>query len=557
MNVSLQQRVVRMARLIGTATQQAVTEATLDVPAGLPDVSRIVRVTAHPVVTGWEAHDGELVVQGAVDFTVIYAHEREELPTGRDIEAERGYDAEIEEVPASLAAFERTEALYRHRWRRAAQFEIILDVPGAEPGVVADVQARPEEIDVQLHHTGRRLDVEAVVAVAARVRQLYDQTVTVWDGASDDEAQADVQAVAVRHEGGRRQAHLSVDGELPVAGDVPLARVVDVSAEVRARAGDENGQLVVQGSVDYRVLGIDENGQLTTLTWNDQTPFRHAFDLPGARADDVTVKAVVTGVDAAVRGGVAVQVFADVQVEMEDAAVQRLPLLVGLSGPEGLQVHTRTAVFGLEEWVGQGSTDQRLRETLELPAGHPPIDRILFADAVAVVDDVLVLGDKVVAEGYVTVAALYAARTEGQPVHYVTWRRAVPFEIEIDVPGAQPGMDADVTAYVTATELDLLNRETVEADVRVTVEALVSRPVEREAVVEAVAVPPPEENPPTFTFVVVQPGDTLWKLSHRYHADMDDIVRANPWLQGAVDGPLPPGRKLCVPRRRSQAVAAT
>jgi len=166
---------------------------------------------------------------------------------------------------------------------------------------------------------------------------------------------------------------------------------------------------------------------------------------------------------------------------------------------------------------------------------------------------VLVLGDKVVGEGYVTVAALYVARTEGQPLHYVSWRRAMAFESEIDVPGAQPGMDADVSARVASIAVDLLNRETVEADVRLTFEAAVTRPVEREAIVEAVAVPPPEENPPTFTFVAVQPGDTLWKLSNRYHANMDDIVRANPWLQGAADGPLPAGRKLCVPRRRPQA----
>src|SRR5690606_7515191 len=164
-----------------------------------------------------------------------------------------------------------------------------------------------------------------------------------------------------------------------------------------------------------------------------------------------------------------------------------------------------------------------------------------------------VLGDKVVGEGYVTVAALYVARTEGQPLHYVSWRRAMAFESEIDVPGAQPGMDADVSARVASIAADLLNRETVEADVRLTFEAAVTRPVEREAIVEAVAVPPAEGNPPTFTFVAVQPGDTLWKLSNRYHANMDDIVRANPWLQGAADGALPAGRKRRVPRPRPQA----
>ena len=162
----------------------------------------------------------------------------------------------------------------------------------------------------------------------------------------------------------------------------------------------------------------------------------------------------------------------------------------------------------------------------------------------------LVLGDKVIAEGYVDIGALYVARTEGQPVHFVTWRKAVPIESEIALPGSEPGMEAEVHADVTSVELDLLNREAVEADVRVAVEAKLARGVERVAIVEAVTVPPADPDPPTLTFVVVQPGDTLWKLSHRYHSDVEQIVRANPWLEGAEEAALPVGRKLCVPRRK-------
>src|SRR5690606_19909100 len=90
-DVTLQRQAVRMARLIGTASRQAVAEATLELPAALPDIARVVRVAARPVVTGWEAGDDEVVVQGAVDFVIIYAHEREERAEARDIEAEPGY----------------------------------------------------------------------------------------------------------------------------------------------------------------------------------------------------------------------------------------------------------------------------------------------------------------------------------------------------------------------------------------------------------------------------------------------------------------------------------
>src|SRR5690606_10852702 len=125
------------------------------------------------------------------------------------------------------------EVLYRHRWRRGGAFEVVLDVPGAHPGVVVDVQAFSEEMDVQLHRDGRGLDVEAVVSVSARVKEHQDAVVFVRGDALPAGVEADVEEVAVEHVGGRGAAHLSVEGTLSVAADVPLVRVIDVSASAR------------------------------------------------------------------------------------------------------------------------------------------------------------------------------------------------------------------------------------------------------------------------------------------------------------------------------------
>lgn len=553
MNVTLQQRAVRMARFVGTATQQAVTEATLELPAALPDMARVVRVAANPLITGWEAMDNEVAIQGTVDFVVLYAHEREVPVAAQEFEAERGYEVDGEDAPSAYETVQYQEVLYRHRWRRAGSFELILDVPGAHPDVDVDLCTLSEDMDVQLHQTGRGLDVEAVVSVTARVKEHEDASVYVQGDAFPADADADVQDVQVEHAAGRGQTHLSVEGTLSVTTDVPLARVIDVAAWARADAeAAADHQVVVSGSVDYRALCVDENGDLVTIEWHEQTPLSYTFDMQGVKAGaTVRADARVTGVDAVVSvGGREVELYTDVEVSAAAGEVLRLPLVVGLAGPEGTDIRYRTAAFNLEEWMGDGTADERLRQTLELPPGHPPIDKILLGEAHAVVDDVLVVGDKIIAEGYVDVSCLYVARTEGQPVHYVAWRKAVPIESEVMVEGAEPGMDAEVHADVASVELDLLNREALEADVRVSVDATLSRPVEREAIVEAVAVLPAEEDPPTLTFVVVQPGDTLWKLSHRYHTDVESIVRANPWLEGAEEASLPIGRKLCVPRKR-------
>jgi len=96
-------------------------------------------------------------------------------------------------------------------------------------------------------------------------------------------------------------------------------------------------------------------------------------------------------------------------------------------------------------------------------------------------------------------------------------------------------------------ELDLLNRETVEATVSLELGLRVTRRVEREMVVEAVVVPPAEADVPTLTFVLIREGDTLWKLARRYRVPEERILQANPGL--AAGETLAAGRRVCIPRK--------
>ncbi|HBG01876.1 MAG TPA: hypothetical protein DDW87_09940 [Firmicutes bacterium] len=81
----------------------------------------------------------------------------------------------------------------------------------------------------------------------------------------------------------------------------------------------------------------------------------------------------------------------------------------------------------------------------------------------------------------------------------------------------------------------MINRETLETAVTLRFAVDVVEYLEVEVVVEAVQVEPKEDNPPTLTYVFVQEGDTVWKLSRQYHTTETAILGANPSLQ---DGTL-------------------
>jgi len=201
------------------------------------------------------------------------------------------------------------------------------------------------------------------------------------------------------------------------------------------------------------------------------------------------------------------------------------------------------------EAVGEAQKIEEALGTLDLPEGLPAIDRLLYGTATAEVDEVHVLGDKVAVELHVDAELVYAGRgpVEGA-VHVAHWARAIELDFEVPVRGAEPGLERRVRAEVLDAAFDLINRESVELQVRLAVEVALHREVEVDAVAEAVEVPPPEANPPTYTFVVIRPQDTLWKLAARYRSHPEVIVAANSWLE-SEQSPLIPGRKLCIPRK--------
>ncbi len=71
--------------------------------------------------------------------------------------------------------------------------------------------------------------------------------------------------------------------------------------------------------------------------------------------------------------------------------------------------------------------------------------------------------------------------------------------------------------------------------------------LELEVAVEAVQVAPREDEPPTLTYVFVQPGDSIWKLARQYHTTEEEIFRSNPKLQEDPEL-LKPGDRLQIPR---------
>ena len=522
---------------------ETVVEGTLTLPNGAPEVGRGLILTATPRVSEVEVKEDRVVFEGTLDLQFLYAHYEERRQ--RRESADR--DDEGEELQPALA-----EALERVTWERELPFVYILELPGVSEGQNVRTDAHVRAVTFELRSDRATLDVEATIALSAWVAEVDEARIAKVARRAED-VEVETKSVRVRNWLGAGRGEAKAAGSLDLEGRAVPDRMLELVAEPAVtEVAVEDGAVSVKGTVHYSAFYVGADGAGPQYSeWHRGVTFEASVPVAGAvrgAAAKVEAAAGPTRFQVYVEEGersLEVQTPIRLSVTVEDPREVRL--VSGLSS-KVREIAVRKETIRLREAVGEGSATENARASLDVPEGRPGIERILYGNAEAFVDDVHVLGDKVAAEIHVDLELVYVGRSGQGGLEVVRWPRAAELDVEIPVDGAEPGLMRRVSVQVERVLFDLVNRESVDAAVTVKATAELFRDTEAEVVVEAVEVPPVDPNPPTYTFAVVQPGDSVWKLASRYRSDPAAIVAVNDWLE-SVDAELPVGAKLCVPRK--------
>lgn len=543
-----------LERIEAENTAETVVEGSLVLPDRAAEIGRALKLQAVPKLNSVEVKDGKVVFEGAFDLFLLYAHLYE-----RRIElADRDpYDEEDDAGEGFRDEVVIDERLETASWKGELPFVYLLDLAGIAEGDEVETHVDVRSTSFEVRSDRLSLDVDVVVAFAAR--KSYSQELTVAKavkgaGGIDVERQT-VRVVSFLGRGG---ALTEARGQLNLSGRAVPERFLEVRAFPVVTEATVDDQVVrVRGYVNYAALYVGAEGAGPQYgQWARGAAFETEAEIPTAvRGAACQVKATPLSTEYRIveeEGTRQLEVRTPVALDLRVQEIKEVAAITGLDSREK-EVAARRELLRFLEAVGEGRATFEEGATLDLPQGQPGIERILFGDATAAVDDVHVLGDKVAVELHVDVDLFYVGRSQGDgSVWRVSWPRAVELDLEIPVNGAEPGLERKVNVQVVDVQFDLLNRESVDVLVRLAAEAQVSREVEFEAVAEAVEAAPLEADPPTYTYVVVRPGDTVWKLAAYYRTTPELVLAANPWLESQND-PLPVGKKVCIPRKAAIA----
>ena len=130
---------------------------------------------------------------------------------------------------------------------------------------------------------------------------------------------------------------------------------------------------------------------------------------------------------------------------------------------KSVPVKVEKQLFRVERVRGENTGQVILSNMLPVPAGKPPVQKILNVVSTEIItDEVRIIPDLVIIQGRVRTQVIYVAAEPDQPVHHM--HLEVNFLANIRIPGAVPGLMAEIFPSVEFVQVTIVNPNTVMQD---------------------------------------------------------------------------------------------
>lgn len=390
-------RLLKVEEVVGTALREAVLDGTVALDPGA-----IKAIDVQGTLGGAETEvvEAAALVRGEVFIHVYYVDEG---------------------------------GVIRYQHHRLA-FEEAAEVPGAAPGMAGEAFARVAGLEYELSPEGLTMKVRALVRLDVKVTRTVELAV-VTDVGGAPGLEAVRERVKVEQVAGRsRVRHLCEGGLTLAAPALRVTRAVAGVEQVAAQAG--HGQVAVEGVVRAEVFYADHAGR----------EHHQAGELPvtclvevAAAAPGMLVQADVRveEVRCALRGETEARVQAVLAVAVRVTEMVTLDVVTAVPGAAAVEGRR----LRVERLVGRAQRQAMAEKKAVL------VSRALrLVDVVCTVTDLAweVIPDQVIVQGKIHQQVFFVDRHRAE--RHQT--EEIPFSYLVEVPGALPGMSAQVRPRV-------------------------------------------------------------------------------------------------------------
>lgn len=405
-----------MEEVVGEGTSQVIISEAVTVPEAKPPVRSIIDFVARTRITKVTVLPGKVVVDGVVEFAIIYE------------------------------ATEETQTV--HVFHAEVSFSTFVVVPGVEPGMTVTPVLAIEHAVFEVKPDGRSVVIRAVAALSVRVSHTVIVDV-VTDVSGVPGLQVTKEMIRAETVLGEAEAQYVLRDNLTLPDAKPdAAEIVDqvVTIQIGSTTVLPN-KIIVNGTVSLRIIYEARTPTQSVHVAHFTIPFETFVELPGAQPGMAVVASATVefvSIDVTAQGrGLIVRMI--IQITAKVIRVQTIQVVTNVTGVAGLEVIKD--LIRLQEVLGDSKAQGIVRELVDIPEEKPLAADIIDFSSSPQIKRVIVAPGKVIVDGTIAQRIIYEPL--GDPTQTVhTLHYTIPFSDFVVLPEAKPGMVARVSVRV-------------------------------------------------------------------------------------------------------------
>ena len=204
-----------------------------------------------------------------------------------------------------------------------------------------------------------------------------------------------------------------VEGRLSLSPEkADIQRVLLLQGKVHVNSEPADGKVFMDGNVTFFVVYMDVEGNIDAF--QSSSPFRHSEDVENAGAGmNVYAKGSIKEADYTIEDGRTVHVKGIVSMRIMGSTSDHYETVTGADSPD-VQMKTNTQrIASTQEYKKETAV---VREDIRVPQSMPVVEKILFADAYAVIKTIKTEDLKIIVEGDIKMMILYLSEDKNAPL---------------------------------------------------------------------------------------------------------------------------------------------
>jgi len=504
---------VEYMNVYGSDSQKVIVEGEILLPEIKPDVIKVLQTDADVFITNVEVLNDRVVVQGEVDFRVIYLS-NDQLK-------------KISFVSSS------------------AEFSKVFDMLGVRPGMTYEVK---EDLIYSYCSaiSTRKLSAKAIVEISLMVKS--STSIEYLDQIEDESVKF-------------LKERITISNPLTFAEQITKKEILEIpqgKPSIReilrsfARLSDKNikfdrKKLTIDLKIDIKTLYSPDIGQNPLEMVEHEMFAEHSIELSSIPEDlEPIVKFYIKSFKVSPKTdevGELRRIEYDIVIEAEIVfnKLDRIePIVDAYSTMYDLKESRK--FLNIEQFVGKTRQVHAIKEMIALPS-EP--EQIFSISGRVEIDMVKAEKDVTQVKGVLVVFLIYISKDEQDIIKSATTQ--IPFSIKIDLEGIEEQDKVYVDIDIENLSFSILSASEVEIRAHLAVEMWVKRSVNIDIISDVQMlekIEKEDERLASIYIYTVQEDDTLWKIAKKYKTTVEKLINFNQLETSEIF----PGQKLLIVR---------